>query len=113
MRKPSHSPSNGQEIALEGFDVQSSVARDNTPKIAPQPPKLAIVYGTCCRCKKHPAVLKSPSGNPENIYCAECGRSRCGVHTIADFELEESTGIWLDPCCFKHTWKQQSLTEVK
>ena len=112
MRKPLHIPSNGQEMVLEGFDVPSSVSQDNTSRIAPQSqPKLSVVYGVCCKCGDRPAVLKSPSGNPENIYCEKCGRSRCGVHTIADFELDESTGLWLDRHCVKRVWKQQNLVE--
>lgn len=60
MRKPSHSASNGQETPLEGFDIQSSVGQDSTPRVTAQTPKLSIVLGVCCRCKERPAVLKSP-----------------------------------------------------
>lgn len=70
-------------------------------------PRLSVVYGVCCKCNDRPATLKSPSG--QSIYCAECGRSRCGVHTVADFELDEETGLWLDPHCIRRTWKQQNL----
>lgn len=99
------------QTALFGSEPITVHQKAKKPKMPPQPPKLAIVYGVCCRCKERPAVLKSPSGNPEYIYCAGCGRSRCGMHTIADFELEAGTGLWLDPCAIKHNWKQQSLTE--
>jgi len=113
MRKPTHSAPRGQETPLEGFDVQSSASQDNTPRIAPQTPRLSIVYGTCCRCHDQPATLKSPSGNPESIYCEKCGISRCKMHTIADFVLEESSGLWLDPCAVKSDLQQESLIEAE
>lgn len=97
------------QTALFGSDSINVRQQTKKPETPPQPPKLAIVYGVCCRCKERPATLKSPSGNPESIYCTECGTSRCGVHTIADFEQEEGTGLWLDPCAIKHNWKQQNL----
>jgi hypothetical protein len=112
MRKPSHSSSDGQETPLEGFDVFASASQDNVPRIAPQrQTKLSIVLGVCCRCNDRPAVLKSPS--EKYIYCAECGRSRCGVHTVVDFVQEVSSGLWLDPCCVKRDLRQQSLVDVE
>lgn len=112
MRKPLHNASNGQETPLEGFDVQASVSQDNTSRIASQGhAKLSIIYGTCCKCGDRPATLKSPSG--QSIYCARCGTSRCGIHTIADFVQEASTGLWLDPCCLRHNVQQQSLVEAE
>lgn len=114
MRKPSHSSPRGQATPFEGFDVFASTGQDNTPRIVPQrQTKLSIVLGVCCRCKERPAVLKSPSGNPESIYCEKCGVSRCGIHTVADFELEKRTGLWLDPCCVRHNVQQQNLVEVE
>lgn len=78
MRKPPHSASNSRETPLEGFDVSTSVGRDDTPSASlQQHAKLSIVLGVCCKCNERPAVLKSPSGNPEYIYCEQCGRSRC------------------------------------
>lgn len=74
------------QTALFGREPIAVHQKEKKPETAPQSPKLAIVYGTCCRCKEQPAVLKSPLGNPEHIYCEPCGWSRCGVHTIADFE---------------------------
>lgn len=110
MRRVSYSVPRGRETPLEGFDVQSSGSQDNTPSASLQSQKrLVVVYGTCCKCGERPATLKSPSG--KSFYCAECGRSRCGIHTVADFEQEESTGLWLDPCCFRHNLQQQSLIE--
>jgi hypothetical protein len=98
-------------MPLEGFDVFASAGQDNVPRIAPQKQaKLSIVLGVCCRCKERPAVLKSPSGNPESIYCEKCGVSRCGIHTIADF-VQDDTGRWVDPCCVPCKVEQQSLVE--
>ncbi len=68
--------------------------------------------GKCCKCPAE-ATLKSPSGNPEMIYCKRCGR--CGrkeydvingylvlrkecKYTIEDFVLHPRMKIWVCPC---------------
>lgn len=110
MLKDSQDSPHLAQTALFGRGPIQVQQKEKKPETAPQQqPKLSIVYGVCCKCQDRPATLKSPSG--QSIYCAECGQSRCGVHTIADFELETSTGLWLDPCCVKHDWQQQSLVE--
>jgi hypothetical protein len=65
-------------------------------------------HGICCRCEKHPATLISPSGT--SAYCAPCGTSRCGKHTIAEFVRDED-GRYVDPCvvAFRHA---QELRQV-
>lgn len=113
MMKDSQNTPRLAQTALFGGEPIAVQQKEKKPETPPQPPKLAIVYGVCCRCKERPATLKSPSGNPEYIYCEQCGRSRCGVHTIADFEMEGSSGLWLDPCCIKRDLKQQNLIEEK
>lgn len=68
--------------------------------------------GKCCKCSE-PASLKSPSGNPQSVYCRRCGR--CGrkeydvingylvlreecKNTIEDFVLHPRMKIWVCPC---------------
>jgi len=81
-----------------------------TPEPA-QPP----VYGTCCRCKKQPATVKSPSGKEQEIYCAPCSKSKRCVHTILDFVYSEQNRGWVDPCVVandhRHEMTQQRLME--
>lgn len=107
--KHNHDSSQLAQTAL--FGREPIVVQQPSKKLELPPqsqPKLVVIYGTCCKCKDKPATLKSPSGN--GIYCAECGQSRCGIHTVRDFEQDE-TGLWLDPCCVKHDWQQQNLVE--
>lgn len=99
--------------ALFGREAIKVHQKEKKPETAPRPqPKLSIVLGVCCRCKERPAVLKSPSDNPESIYCEACGVSRCKIHTIVDF-VEDDTGRWVDPCCIRHNVQQQSLVEAE
>ncbi len=110
MRNDNQNTPQLAQIALFGREPITVHQKEKKPEMPPQPqPRLSVVYGTCCKCGERPATLKSPSG--KFIYCSECGRSRCGMHTIADFEWDEQTGLWLDPHCIKRNWKQQSLLE--
>jgi hypothetical protein len=73
-----------------------------------QPP----VYGVCCRCKRQPATVKSPSGKEQEIYCEKCARSRCGRHTILDFVYSEQDGGWVDPCVVAND-QRPAMTQQK
>lgn len=109
MQNDSHNMPQLAQTALFGSEPINVHQKEKKPESLPQPQKrLSVVYGTCCKCGERTATLKSPSGKA--IYCAECGTSRCGIHTVRDFEQDE-TGLWLDPCCVKHDWQQQNLVE--
>jgi hypothetical protein len=77
------------------------------PPSGTNPPMLAEPLGPCARsgCQE-PATLKSPSGNPQSIYCEQhgyCGhyyidrQARC-VGSIEDFVLHPRLNIWVCPC---------------
>jgi hypothetical protein len=85
------------------------------PTKPPSPPKLTIVpkiLGKCIKCKKD-ATLASPSGNPDSIYCAQCGKCTRKVYgvmkgiavlrmicstSIEKFVRHPVSGIWCCPC---------------
>lgn len=65
----------------------------------------------CCQCGQRPATRASQGG--ESWYCDECCVSRCGEHSVENFEFDESISRWVDPCVTgRSTKKQQELWET-
>jgi hypothetical protein len=74
------------------FDLEAPTPVADSPIIPPTPPKpvaLAKPLGTCCKAGcDNPATVASPSGDPQSIYCVNCGK--CGAKSV------ESTALGIE-----------------
>lgn len=84
-------------------------------KPAPKPAIAPKILGTCVKCKK-PATLASASGNPQSIYCVNCGRCKRKVYgtmrgivvlrqecngSVEKFVKHPRLGIYVCPCVLR------------